>query len=164
MYLSKRPQIPFHPSLLRLETPVSYSRRSSDPPWDPHRCLPSLRGFLAALSPLEFPCVRIPSLAAAVAPVDSWDLGRRGWWGSAAAAIRPVEMAGGKETIEVKFRLFDGTDIGPNKYDPSTTVAALKEFVLARWPQGEETRRLTVLHPLPSFFSLCARFRCLAYI
>jgi hypothetical protein len=55
----------------------------------------------------------------------------------ASAAIRPGEMAGGKEPIEVKFRLFDGTDIGPSKYDPSTTVAALKEFVLSRWPQGE---------------------------
>jgi hypothetical protein len=46
-------------------------------------------------------------------------------------------MAGGKEPIEVRFRLFDGTDIGPSKYDPSTTVSALKEFILARWPQGE---------------------------
>jgi len=54
-------------------------------------------------------------------------------------------MAGGKEPIEVKFRLFDGTDIGPSKYDPSTTVAALKEFVLARWPQGEETLSLVPL-------------------
>ena len=43
-------------------------------------------------------------------------------------------MAGGKEPIEVRFRLFDGTDIGPTKYDPSTTVSALKEFILARWP------------------------------
>ena len=65
-----------------------------------------------------------------------------GW---AAPAIRPGEMAGGKEPIEVKFRLFDGTDIGPSKYDPSITVAALKEFVLARWPQGEETLSLVPL-------------------
>lgn len=43
----------------------------------------------------------------------------------------------GEDLIEVKFRLFDGTDIGPNKYDPSTTVASLKETILARWPQGE---------------------------
>ncbi|KAG8076328.1 hypothetical protein GUJ93_ZPchr0006g43511 [Zizania palustris] len=47
-------------------------------------------------------------------------------------------MAEGMEPIEVRFRLFDGTDIGPNGHDPSTTVAALKEFVLARWPQGKE--------------------------
>ncbi|XP_062221993.1 membrane-anchored ubiquitin-fold protein 3-like isoform X1 [Phragmites australis] len=46
-------------------------------------------------------------------------------------------MAGGKEPIEVRFRLFDGTDIGPSKYDLSTTVSALKEFILARWPQAD---------------------------
>lgn len=40
--------------------------------------------------------------------------------------------------VELKFRLFDGTDIGPNKYDPSTTVASLKETILARWPQDKE--------------------------
>lgn len=82
-----------------------------------------------------------------------------------APAIRPVEMAGGKEPIEVKFRLFDGTDIGPSKYDPNTTVTALKEFVLARWPQGEEHYLSTALPP--SFFSLFllrARFSCVAYM
>lgn len=46
-----------------------------------------------------------------------------------------LSMAG-EDSIEVKFRLFDGTDIGPSKYDPSTTVASLKEIILARWPQG----------------------------
>lgn len=43
----------------------------------------------------------------------------------------------GKEPIEVKFRLSDGSDIGPNKYDPSTSVFSLKETILSRWPQGE---------------------------
>ncbi|KAJ3677328.1 hypothetical protein LUZ60_003052 [Juncus effusus] len=42
-----------------------------------------------------------------------------------------------EELIEVKFRLFDGTDIGPDHYDPSTTVASLKETILARWPQDK---------------------------
>jgi len=74
-------------------------------------------------------------------------------------------MAGGKEPIEVKFRLFDGTDIGPSKYDPNTTVAALKEFVLARWPQGEETwRDLSTDLPALLLSLLCARFSCVAYI
>jgi hypothetical protein len=41
----------------------------------------------------------------------------------------------GKEPIEVKFRLSDGSDIGPNKYDPSTSVSSLKETILSRWPQ-----------------------------
>ncbi|TVU04001.1 hypothetical protein EJB05_50443 [Eragrostis curvula] len=53
-------------------------------------------------------------------------------------------MAGGKEPIEVRFRLFDGTDIGPSKYDPSTTVSALKEFILARWPQDKDIAPKTV--------------------
>ncbi|KAF0903548.1 hypothetical protein E2562_027975 [Oryza meyeriana var. granulata] len=53
-------------------------------------------------------------------------------------------MAGGREAIEVRFRLFDGTDIGPSGLDPSTTVAALKEFVLARWPQDKEVVPRTV--------------------
>ncbi|KAL5223875.1 hypothetical protein ABZP36_010514 [Zizania latifolia] len=47
-------------------------------------------------------------------------------------------MAGGRDPIEVRFRLFDGTDIGPNNHAPSTTVAALKELVLARWPQDKD--------------------------
>ncbi|XP_062221994.1 membrane-anchored ubiquitin-fold protein 3-like isoform X2 [Phragmites australis] len=53
-------------------------------------------------------------------------------------------MAGGKEPIEVRFRLFDGTDIGPSKYDLSTTVSALKEFILARWPQDNNIAPKTV--------------------
>ncbi|CAD5176700.1 membrane-anchored ubiquitin-fold protein 3-like isoform X1 [Musa acuminata AAA Group] len=50
----------------------------------------------------------------------------------------------GDDLIELKFRLFDGTDIGPNKYDPSTTVASLKEAILARWPQGTEIAPKTI--------------------
>lgn len=41
-----------------------------------------------------------------------------------------------KELIEIKFRLADGNDIGPNKYTPSTTVASLKEKIIAQWPEG----------------------------
>ncbi|RRT39060.1 hypothetical protein B296_00036546, partial [Ensete ventricosum] len=50
--------------------------------------------------------------------------------------LKGLAMAG-EDLIDVKFRLFDGTDIGPSKYDPTTTVASLKETILARWPQGE---------------------------
>ena len=45
-------------------------------------------------------------------------------------------MAAGQDLIELKFRLFDGTDIGPQKYSPSTTVQSLKEKILAQWPKG----------------------------
>ncbi|KAE8715433.1 Membrane-anchored ubiquitin-fold protein 1 [Hibiscus syriacus] len=44
----------------------------------------------------------------------------------------------GEELVELKFRLTDGTDIGPSKYSPTTTVASLKEKILAQWPQDKE--------------------------
>uniref|UniRef100_A0A0E0A701 UBL3-like ubiquitin domain-containing protein n=1 Tax=Oryza glumipatula TaxID=40148 RepID=A0A0E0A701_9ORYZ len=48
------------------------------------------------------------------------------------------------EAVEVRFRLDDGSDIGPSMHDQATTVTALKEFVLARWPQGKEIAPRTV--------------------
>ncbi|KAJ7297577.1 hypothetical protein O6H91_Y047700 [Diphasiastrum complanatum] len=42
----------------------------------------------------------------------------------------------GEELLELKFRLIDGTDIGPCKYELATTVQALKESILSQWPQG----------------------------
>eukprot|EP00475_Leptophrys_vorax_P003483 TRINITY_DN12075_c0_g1_i1.p1 TRINITY_DN12075_c0_g1~~TRINITY_DN12075_c0_g1_i1.p1 ORF type:complete len:119 (-),score=0.74 TRINITY_DN12075_c0_g1_i1:207-563(-) len=38
------------------------------------------------------------------------------------------------EPLEVKFRLADGTDIGPSKFQQEVTVLALKESILAQWP------------------------------
>lgn len=43
-----------------------------------------------------------------------------------------------EDLIDIKFRLADGTDIGPNKYAPPTTVASLKENIVAHWPQEKE--------------------------
>jgi hypothetical protein len=41
------------------------------------------------------------------------------------------------EEVEVKFRLFDGSDIGPVRCNAAaTTVAALKDRVVAEWPKG----------------------------
>lgn len=45
-------------------------------------------------------------------------------------------MAGEDDLIELKFRLSDGSDIGPEKYSPGTTVASLKERVVSQWPRG----------------------------
>lgn len=47
-------------------------------------------------------------------------------------------MAEGDENngIELKFRIFDGTDIGHRKYASSTTVASLKQRLVAEWPAG----------------------------
>lgn len=49
-----------------------------------------------------------------------------------------------EESVELKFRLFDGTDIGPNKYAPATTVASLKERLIAQWPAGNENVPKTI--------------------
>ncbi|KAL4197596.1 hypothetical protein AMTRI_Chr04g251920 [Amborella trichopoda] len=50
----------------------------------------------------------------------------------------------GEELLELKFRLYDGTDIGPNKYPPATTIGSLKEIIVARWPQGKENAPKTI--------------------
>lgn len=41
-----------------------------------------------------------------------------------------------EELIEVKFRLADGTDIGPGKYSSISTVGSLKEKIISQWPKG----------------------------
>ena len=43
---------------------------------------------------------------------------------------------GTDEAVDLKFRLFDGSDIGPEKFGPATTVVALKETILRLWPAG----------------------------
>ncbi|GBG67675.1 hypothetical protein CBR_g805 [Chara braunii] len=47
-------------------------------------------------------------------------------------------MAGGGEEIELKFRLIDGTDIGPLKFAPTATVAQMKESIIQAWPTDKE--------------------------
>lgn len=64
-----------------------------------------------------------------------------------------------EEPIEVRFRLFDGTDIGPDKYDPSTTVTSLKETIIARWPQGEIL--LLIYYLVLVFVPIFQSFGCL---
>ncbi|KAH7577165.1 hypothetical protein JRO89_XS01G0214900 [Xanthoceras sorbifolium] len=41
-----------------------------------------------------------------------------------------------EELVELKFRLYDGSDIGPFRYLPASTVAMLKERILTEWPKG----------------------------
>nr|ACG46914.1 hypothetical protein [Zea mays] len=49
------------------------------------------------------------------------------------------EQEGEAEEVEVKFRLFDGSDIGPVRCNAATTtVAALKDRVVADWPKGHK--------------------------
>ncbi|KAL1536219.1 Membrane-anchored ubiquitin-fold protein 3, variant 2 [Salvia divinorum] len=42
------------------------------------------------------------------------------------------------ELVELKFRLADGSDIGPSKYSPTTTVTSLKERIISQWPKDKE--------------------------
>ncbi|KAG9140517.1 hypothetical protein Leryth_022150 [Lithospermum erythrorhizon] len=46
-------------------------------------------------------------------------------------------MAEGDSLIELKFRIYDGTDIGHGTYAPNTTVVSLKHRLVADWPQGK---------------------------
>ncbi|AES82086.2 putative membrane-anchored protein [Medicago truncatula] len=47
-------------------------------------------------------------------------------------------MAEGEERIELKFRIYDGTDIAHDTYPASTTtVGALKQKLITEWPQGK---------------------------
>ncbi|KAK9221866.1 hypothetical protein WN944_010296 [Citrus x changshan-huyou] len=41
-----------------------------------------------------------------------------------------------EELVELKFRLYDGSDIGPFRYSPTSTVAMLKERIFSDWPKA----------------------------
>lgn len=46
-------------------------------------------------------------------------------------------MAEVHNQLEIKFRLTDGSDIGPKAFPDATTVSALKETVISEWPRGQ---------------------------
>ncbi|XP_057437554.1 membrane-anchored ubiquitin-fold protein 4 [Lotus japonicus] len=43
-----------------------------------------------------------------------------------------------EELVELKFRIYDGSDIGPFRYSPTSTVAMLKDRILAEWPKDKK--------------------------
>lgn len=45
-------------------------------------------------------------------------------------------MSVSQDQLEIKFRLIDGSDIGPKSYPSAASVATLKESILAQWPKG----------------------------
>ncbi|KAL4378666.1 hypothetical protein GQ457_02G019010 [Hibiscus cannabinus] len=53
-------------------------------------------------------------------------------------------MASVQDQLEVKFRLTDGSDIGPKTFPAATSVATLKESVIAQWPKEKENGPRTV--------------------
>ncbi|KAL7094678.1 hypothetical protein ACP275_11G118800 [Erythranthe tilingii] len=40
-----------------------------------------------------------------------------------------------EDQLEIKFRLNDGSDIGPKKFACATRVSSLKEDIIAQWPK-----------------------------
>jgi len=50
-------------------------------------------------------------------------------------SVRDSSMAT-PASIELRFRLPDGNDIGPNNYTEAANVATLKEHVIEQWPKG----------------------------
>lgn len=55
-----------------------------------------------------------------------------------------LKMAGVQDQLEIKFRLTDGSDIGPKSFPVATSVATLKESILAQWPKEKEHGPRTV--------------------
>ncbi|XP_010525103.1 PREDICTED: membrane-anchored ubiquitin-fold protein 2 [Tarenaya hassleriana] len=53
-------------------------------------------------------------------------------------------MAEVQDELEIKFRLTDGSDIGPKTFPAATTVATLKETIIAQWPREKENGPKTV--------------------
>ncbi|GAB2287709.1 MYND-type zinc finger protein mub1 [Dionaea muscipula] len=49
-----------------------------------------------------------------------------------------------QDQLEIKFRLTDGTDMGPRRYHDSTTITTLKESIIAQWPKDKENAPKTV--------------------
>ncbi|KAL9427272.1 hypothetical protein AB3S75_029461 [Citrus x aurantiifolia] len=53
-------------------------------------------------------------------------------------------MASVQDQLEIKFRLTDGSDIGPKSFPAATSIATLKESVLSQWPKEKENGPRTV--------------------
>ncbi|KAJ6860486.1 membrane-anchored ubiquitin-fold protein 4-like [Populus alba x Populus x berolinensis] len=50
----------------------------------------------------------------------------------------PEEDEEEEELVELKFRLYDGSDIGPFRYPLASPVAMLKERIVADWPKDKK--------------------------
>ncbi|XP_013619762.1 PREDICTED: membrane-anchored ubiquitin-fold protein 4-like [Brassica oleracea var. oleracea] len=43
-----------------------------------------------------------------------------------------------EDLVELKFRLYDGSDVGPFHYSPTATVGMLKERIVSEWPKDKK--------------------------
>ncbi|KAL8154130.1 hypothetical protein V2J09_011890 [Rumex salicifolius] len=42
-----------------------------------------------------------------------------------------------EDLVDIKFRLYDGSDIGPFRYSSASTVEMLKERIVSEFPKGK---------------------------
>ncbi|KAK8990777.1 hypothetical protein V6N11_028738 [Hibiscus sabdariffa] len=42
-----------------------------------------------------------------------------------------------EDLVDIKFRLYDGSDIGPFRYSATSTVDMLKQKIVSDWPKGK---------------------------
>uniref|UniRef100_A0A7N0VDR0 Membrane-anchored ubiquitin-fold protein n=1 Tax=Kalanchoe fedtschenkoi TaxID=63787 RepID=A0A7N0VDR0_KALFE len=42
-----------------------------------------------------------------------------------------------EDLVDIKFRLYDGSDIGPFRYSTASTIDILKQRLVSDWPQGK---------------------------
>lgn len=66
-----------------------------------------------------------------------------------------------EDLIELKFRLYDGSDIGPFRYSPASTVAMLKERIVTEWPKGQT---LTVTSHTLFFCFVSSRYAAVSQV
>lgn len=79
--------------------------------------------------------------------------------------IDRIEQMLEEDLIELKFRLYDGSDIGPIRYSSSSTVAMLKERIISEWPRGRSSlshSHLVIF--LLNFFSQKSKSLCVYFI
>ncbi|MCL7033393.1 hypothetical protein MKW94_012040 [Papaver nudicaule] len=70
-----------------------------------------------------------------------------------------------EDLVELKFRLYDGTDIGPIRYSSASTVSMLKERIVSDWPKGYTMEQILVqfdILPLLQFRCLRNEYICSA--
>lgn len=58
------------------------------------------------------------------------------------------------DLIDIKFRLYDGSDIGPFRYSSASTIDVLKQRIVSDWPKGSHF----TLHLFPNFSVISTQF------
>lgn len=65
-----------------------------------------------------------------------------------------------EDLVELKFRIYDGSDIGPFRYSPASTVAMVKEKIVTEWPKGQRVNTLCAAFSFNNCFQIYLFNRC----